>query len=409
MPNAPPSVVVRRKWLIVGGGLHGCLLALSLLDRNPEIQLTLVEPAPTLGGNHTWCFYEGDIALPPAWLRSIVVRTWPAYAVRFADYERRLEEPYFLANSERLHSVLEGMLKRAPNACWLRGAATSVEPGRVCLADGQTLEAEHVADARGPSPMSSGGGGVPEAYQKFVGLELRVGPAGVPSVPTVMDGRVAQHDGFRFVYVLPLNDDRVLVEDTYFSDSAELEEATLVERSLAYARGLGLVILGIERQEQGVLRLPLRLRTLSQAADAEGPGLIRIGYAGGLFHPTTGYSLPWAVLAASRLADLPASTEETSPGGQDTRRREVARAMRTLRADLARQQGYAVWLNRLLFEGFGPDKRHHVLARFYRLPEETIRHFYALTLKPRDRLRIIVGWPPRGLSMGRLARRAVGA
>ena len=34
----------------------------------------------------------------------------------------------------------------------------------------------------------------------------------------VMDATVPQEDGFRFVYALPLDPDRVLVEDTYFSD-----------------------------------------------------------------------------------------------------------------------------------------------------------------------------------------------
>ena len=55
-----------------------------------------------------------------------------------------------------------------------------------------------------------------------------------------MDATVPQADGFRFVYVLPLAEDRVLVEDTYFSDTDLLEREALRERALAYAQEKGL-------------------------------------------------------------------------------------------------------------------------------------------------------------------------
>ena len=44
-------------------------------------------------------------------------------------------------------------------------------------------------------------------------------------------------------------------------------------------------------------------------------------------------------------------------------------------------------------------RRRNVLERFYRLPEAIIRRFYALSLTRADRLRIICGRPPRGLSL----------
>ena len=40
-----------------------------------------------------------------------------------------------------------------------------------------------------------------------------------------------------------------------------------------------------------------------------------------------------------------------------------------------------------------------MLARFYRLPEAVIRRFYALELTAMDRARILVGRPPRGMSL----------
>ena len=50
--------------------------------------------------------------------------------------------------------------------------------------------------------------------------------------------------------------------------------------------------------------------------------------------------------------------------------------------------------------------RWQVLARFYRLPEATIRRFYALELGAADQARLLIGRPPPGLSLRtRLARR----
>ena len=44
-----------------------------------------------------------------------------------------------------------------------------------------------------------------------------------------MDATVPQRDGFRFMYVLPLAEDRLLVEDTTFSDSPRLDQEALRE------------------------------------------------------------------------------------------------------------------------------------------------------------------------------------
>ena len=71
----------------------------------------------------------------------------------------------------------------------------------------------------------------------------------------------------------------------------------------------------------------------------------------------------------------------------------------------ARQLAFALRLNRMLFGWFAPADRYHVLERFYRLPEPVIRRFYALATTPVDRARILIGRPPRGLSLRHMLRR----
>ena len=50
--------------IIVGGGLAGCLAALCLAQRRPDIPLLLLESGASFGGNHTWSFFDSDV--PPA-------------------------------------------------------------------------------------------------------------------------------------------------------------------------------------------------------------------------------------------------------------------------------------------------------------------------------------------------------
>ena len=62
---------------------------------------------------------------------------------------------------------------------------------------------------------------------------------------------------------------------------------------------------------------------------------------------------------------------------------------------------YAQQLNRLLFTGFAERDMWCVFERFYRLPEDLIARFYALSLSVPDRARVLLGRPPRGFSLSR--------
>jgi lycopene beta-cyclase len=369
--------------VLVGGGLQNALSALALSRCQPALRVALVEREARLGGNHTWCFHAGDVsaaALP--FVEPLVVQRWPGYDVRFPSYERGLDEAYAAVSSSQLHDVLVGLPARAPGLTLLLGEeASSVEATRVQLASGRVLEAPLVVDARGPGAFSASSGA---AYQKFVGLELSLSESTAPSRPTLMDARVPQVDGFRFFYVLPLSRDRVLVEDTYYSDTPTLDRAALRQEILAYAWKMGLRVHGIERQESGVLPLPKR----SSSPSAVAPGIIAAGYQGGWFHPTSGYSFPLAVRFAHELAR----------GDLRGARQRIERARRAHAA----QQRFCTRLNWMLFELFEPGDRFRVLERFYRLPSETIRRFYALETTRADRLKILCGRPPQGLNVGRL-------
>ncbi|HEY0464282.1 MAG TPA: lycopene beta-cyclase CrtY, partial [Polyangiaceae bacterium] len=305
---------------------------------------------------------------------------------RFPSFERRLDTPYAAVSSQRVAEHVAELFAYRPRCRLIVGrSAVRVEATNATLNDGEVLHARVVIDARGPESHS------PEGiigYQKFVGLELELERPTELSEPTVMDASVPQDDGFRFVYTLPLSESRVLVEDTYFADGPELNVALLRTRALAYAQCLGLAVARVAREESGILPLPA-------AASAPAAGSpFRAGYAGGWFHPTTGYSFPIAARLALHVAS---TTPETL----------FDASYRALAHEHSRQQRYACLLNRLLFRAILPESRRNVLERFYRLPEPSILRFYALSTTAFDRARILCGRPPRGLSLGRAFTKGV--
>jgi lycopene beta-cyclase len=368
--------------VLVGGGLQNGLIALALLARRPGSRIALIEREPHLGGNHTWSFFGADV--PPEArpiVEPLVAHRWSGYRVAFPGLTRELDEPYFSTTGETLDAVVRPRLAAAPGCLVITGVdALHVGAREVTLADGRRLEGRLVVDARGPGravPPDAG-------FQKFVGLEVTLERPTLLTRPVVMDACVEQHDGFRFVYVLPLAPDRLLVEDTYFSDSPALDVDTLRGRALAYLRARGDALAEVVRVETGVLPMPWGGPHPVAAAPLAG------GYQGGWFHPATGYSFAVALRLALHVSAHPPEAVLGPELGQ-------------LVAEHRRRVVFARTLNRLLFRGVKPQTRWQIFRRFYGLPEDTIRRFYALTPTATDGVRILFGGGvPPGISLTNL-------
>jgi len=362
--------------VIVGGGLAGALAALRLAQRRADIPLLLLESGSTFGGDHTWSFFDSDVRPQAADLVAALhpVR-WPRHKVRFAGRTRELPVAYNSVHSAALDALVR---KSLPAASYRLGAnVKQLHADGVTLAGGERIAARAVIDARGPQGAMPG---LDLAWQKFVGIEFQASAA-EPDCATIMDADLPQLDGYRFVYVLPMAPDRVLVEDTYYSDSADLAVDTLAERvrSLAAERGLS----GAElRQETGVL--PILIGGDPQRFWPVGDPVARLGLAGGFFHATTGYSFGLAVELAEEISALPGDF-----AGPALARWSRERFMRHWR-----DMSYFRMLNRMLFRAAAPDQRHRVFAHFYRLPAQRIARFYAGKLTWTDRVRILSGKPP---------------
>lgn len=367
--------VQSHRLIIAGGGLAGCLAALAMATRRPEVELLLIDGAERLGGNHIWSFFGSDVAAADRWLvEPLIGASWPDYEVRFPAHRRVLGQSYNSIRSEKLDEIVRARLR--PDQLRLGEAIAEVEPDGVTMAGGERL-AGAVIDARGAGKLDA----LELGWQKFVGLDLAFKrPHGVTR-PVIMDATVEQIDGYRFIYLLPFSEHELLIEDTYYSDGPDLDVRAVRQRIAGRLAELGLADARTVREETGVL--PVTIGGDIGALLAGGGAAAKLGMRGGFFHPTTGYSLPDAVRLAALLS------RQAHLDGESLRKLFDAQAH-----TLWRRRGFYRMLNKMLFHAAKPDERYRVLERFYRLSPGLIGRFYAGHSTMFDRLRVLIGKPP---------------
>lgn len=280
---------------IVGAGAAGLSLALRLADpppgaRPPRVTLLDAPAGPLRPPDRTWCWWEPAGGPFDPWLTA----SWPALRVRGPDGET-IERPlgelrYKMLTSAAFAARARERLPETATLEWTVREIRSFGGGAEVL--GETaggwparLRARWVFDSRPPAvppPART------RLLQHFQGWFVRTArPAFDPGVVELMDFRAPQPaEGLSFGYLLPLAEDRALVEYTEFS-RRPLDAAGYHAALDHYARrvlGLGadLRVLAVERGA-----IPL---SDARHPRRTGPAAFRIGAAGGATRPATGYT-----------------------------------------------------------------------------------------------------------------------
>jgi lycopene beta-cyclase len=200
--------------------------------------------------------------------------------------------------------------------------------------------------------------------------------------PIVMDATVEQIDGYRFVYCLPISPMEVFVEDTYYSDTPDLDTQALSSRISAYADAKGWQIERLSRTETGALPVVYG-GDFGGYWQSTGGDIAKAGTRAALFHGLTGYSLPDAVRLAAHIADMP-----------DLSGAALAQMSRKTSLEHWQADSFYRMLSKMLFKAAEPDERYRVLERFYTLPVGLISRFYAGKSTLVDKGRVLAGRAP---------------
>ena len=367
---------------IVGGGLAGGLIALALATRCPQVQVRVIEEGAQPGGNHRWSWFASDLDVAGTKLLAPLRKAeWQAgYEVDFPRFRRVLDTQYRSLSS---HDFASHLAQALPAGTLVTGRrAETIAADGVMLAGGERLPAGAVIDCRGFRPTRHLNGG----WQVFLGRHLRVDRPHGLTRPTIMDARVDQTDGYRFVYVLPLAADELFIEDTYYQDSPVLDRALLSGRVDAYSVGHGWTgtVLG---EETGVLPVITGGDFAAWQAEARVPGVARAGAGAGFVHPLTSYTLPFAVETALAVAEA----FERTPGLTGA---ALADLLERRGREHWRSMGFYRLLGTMLFGAADPAERYRVFERFYALKPSLVERFYAGRSSWADKARVLSGRPP---------------
>ncbi len=370
-----------KKIVLIGAGLANSLIALYLKRIGFE-DFILIEKSKMIGGKHTWSFFTSDISRNDfEILQPILKKSWNSHKVYFPSFERRLHTPYNSIRSELLHDHLSRIC--FAHQIYLQSPVAKIENNRVILEHGQDIEAELIFDSR-PKKLRNYG---PCGYQKFFGMDLLFEKEHGLKEPILMDARCDQQQGYRFFYVLPWSENQALVEDTYYSNTAEYEVEKLEAEVLSYAEKHFGSVLKIEHREDAALPIPWTEQMFTK--NSENPYVIPTGMAAGFFQPVTGYSFPLAVKVARAIAW---TIREQSFSQIKENLIEIHEAwQKTCR--------FYFILNKMMFGASTNEERYRIFAHFYsRLPEDSVGRFYSGEWNNIDKLRILSGRPPVSVS-----------
>ncbi len=273
--------------IIAGAGAAGLNLAHALARAGlGDRRVLLADRAPKTANDRTWCFWErGDNAL-----ESIIYRRWTRLAVHSTDTSLLFNPaPY-------AYKMLRGSDFYAHMNSWLN-SQTAIERvygevqgfdddanGVSVRIDGRAFRARHAFSSLPAQPQAQ-----PHQHsllQHFLGWVIETEtPAFDPATATLMDFRIEQAGATRFVYTLPLDSRRALVEFTVFSrELLPREDYARVLRSYIEQR-LDVQEFAITHDEFGVI--PMTDAPFTRRASAH---VMNIGTSGGATKPSTGYT-----------------------------------------------------------------------------------------------------------------------
>jgi lycopene beta-cyclase len=312
--------------LVVGAGPAG--MALAAACGRLGLDVGLLDPNPERAWRATYGMWSPEL---PADLPATVVAARAAGRA-IALTEHRLGWEYAVLDVAILRAHLVDQLTGVTR--YAGRAVGSPEPGVVTLADGSSLRAAVVVDAAGRwRPLDGTSLRQVPAEQTAYGVildEASVTPLVAAGEALFMDWR-ADHgeSGWpTFLYVAPLGEGQVLVEETSLARRPGLPLAILRRRLHARLAHHGIVP-------------PKDVRTEKVSFPVDDPrhhghGALGFGAAAPLIHPATGFSVAASLqlaprVAASLAAHLPDHPDRALSAAQATVWPPAAKAIHRIR------------------------------------------------------------------------------
>lgn len=292
-------------YAFIGLGCGNALMLLQLEERGliQGKRILVIEPDDKRKNDRTFCFWMEPSRVEGGFLQDLVQNTWNSVFVG-GTVQSLDPVKYYRVPGVTLNAQVRKTLERA-SALHLpvhyQGSAKVFEGKALLLIDGKTYTANYVFDNRPPSYEAPN---ISEArlLQSFSGWEIQTEEAVFdPECFTMMDFNVDQEGATQFMYVLPFDEHRALVEITRFGEQIiTLEQAEGALKRYLESRSIRYLI---QEKEQGAIPMFIGSRVVSNLHEK----WINTGERAGMLKPSTGYSfersLTYAHLVVQSIVD----------------------------------------------------------------------------------------------------------
>jgi lycopene beta-cyclase len=362
-----------------GAGLAALSLAVRMVALPNPPRIILIDPRTEFPHDRTWCHWKlhnspFDPAITNRWhhwlVRTPTVGTVAAATVR---------TPYVRIPSDRFYDVALAKLTTSPNITFLRGVSVQTIENhhghtKLHLSDGKSITATWTFDNRPPQNDNA------PWRQIFRGLELHSPEAKLDtSAVTLMDFQSAGPEGIRFFYVLPLDANTALVEDTWLVPSHK-NPAFSDEAIVSYAsNNLAQTHWRIRHREDGNLPMGLNPSVSSVSSAVKiNHRIIPWGTTAGAVRASSGYAFSRIQAASERMA---------------------ASWQRTGRPDPAAVHGSPLldWMDRVFLRVMDrhPERVPEFFVRMFdRVPPDALVCFLESEPHPADIFQVMRALPP---------------
>lgn len=275
-------------YIISGAGAAGLSLLMRLMQHTAfdSKNILVVDKAPKSDNDHTWCFWEKQ----PGIFEPVVHHKWQQvhfFSNHFASLLNLSPYEYKMIRSLDLYNYVQQEALKRSNIDFIYGnveATGNAGNKALVVVDGNRYTADYVFNSvlfTTPEVPS----GKYYLLQHFKGFVIETKEAVFNAAEaTLMDFRISQKHGTSFVYVLPVTENRALVEYTLFSKKLLEDNDYTAGLNNYISDYLNIKDYSVTEQEFGVIPMT-NMKFVKRVGR-----VINIGTAGGQTKGSSGYT-----------------------------------------------------------------------------------------------------------------------